>query len=168
LSNFHHTFTACWPGWRGDEEAEVSAFCANLGLESHKVYLTSDALREVLGKVVYHLDEPFANPTSLVQYLLMDRARAHGIKVVLNGHGSDEALAGYARFVPPFLAQLLLSGHPLAFLRNYRIFRRNMQFTNRRIFEQFVTGLGRRIGRAPALPDRGSAASADDDPRSVS
>jgi len=167
LSGFHHTFTACWPGWRGDEEAEVTAFCAKLGLESHKVYLTSDAMSAALRSVVYHLDEPFANPTSLVQYLLMDQARAHGIKVVLNGHGSDEALAGYARFAPPFLAQLLVSAHPLTFLKQYRSLRRDMPVANRRIYEHFMAGLGRRLGRASAVPGSAPALSPHDDPRTV-
>jgi asparagine synthase (glutamine-hydrolysing) len=153
LSSFHHTFTACWPGWAGDEEATVRVICEDRGLDSHKVYLTSHGMRDVLDKVVYHLDEPFVNPTSLVQYLLMDQARKYGIKVVLNGHGSDEALAGYDRFLPPFLAQLLLSGHPLAFLKNYRMFRQNMRFANRRILESFMLGVRRLFGRAGMLAD---------------
>jgi asparagine synthase (glutamine-hydrolysing) len=124
-------------------------------------------MHEVLGKVIYHLDEPFANPTSLVQYLLMSEARKYGIKVVLNGHGSDEALAGYSRFLPPFLAQLLLSGHPLLFLKNYRMFRQNMQFTNRRIFDHFMMGVGRQFGRTSALASVASTDPASDDARSV-
>jgi asparagine synthase (glutamine-hydrolysing) len=162
LSSFHHTFTACWPGWRGSEEAEVDAFCENRGLESHKIYLTSAGMRDVIGKAVYHLDEPFANPTSLVQYLLMDQARAHGIKVVLNGHGSDEALGGYSRFVPPFLAQLLLSARPITFVKNYRLFRQNMPMTNRQIAERFIAGLGQRVGRDSATK-RISAADAGEE-----
>jgi asparagine synthase (glutamine-hydrolysing) len=103
-------------------------------------------MREVLGKVVYHLDEPFANPTSIVQYLLMNQARMHGIKVVLNGHGSDEALGGYGRFIPPFLAQLLLSAHPIDFINNYRKFKGRV--TNKRICEEFAAGLMLRIRQA--------------------
>jgi len=142
LSSFHHTFTACWPGWSGDEEAQVNVFCEDLGLESHKIYLTSEGMTQVLQKVVYHLDEPFQNPTSIVQYLLMEQARKYGIKVVLNGHGSDEALAGYPLpFVPPFLAQLLLSGHPIDFAKNYRLFRQTASFTNRQISDQLAKGL---------------------------
>jgi asparagine synthase (glutamine-hydrolysing) len=44
--------------------------------------------------------------------------------VVLNGHGSDELLAGYHNhFVPVFLADLLLSGRLVSFLREQRSFR---------------------------------------------
>jgi hypothetical protein len=62
LTGFHHTFTACWPGWPGDEEAQVTEFCKNLQLESHKVYLTSDAMSEAISKVTYHLDEAIREP----------------------------------------------------------------------------------------------------------
>ena len=62
----------------------------------------------VLQEVAYHLEEPFENPTALVQYLLMKKAKEIGVAVVLNGHGSDEALAGYPnQFVPLFLANQL-------------------------------------------------------------
>ena len=167
LTGFHHTFTACWPGWPGDEEAQVTEFCKNLQLESHKVYLTSDAMSEAISKVTYHLDEPFANPTSIVQYLLMDQARKLGIKVVLNGHGSDEVLAGYSRFVPPFLAQLLLSAHPVAFLQDYRSFGKTFQFTDRQISAQFITGLKRLARRAPARKSASATDAFHDDPRLV-
>jgi asparagine synthase (glutamine-hydrolysing) len=45
------------------------------------------------------------------------------VKVVLNGHGSDEMLGGYPRkFVAPFLAGLLLAGHPAECARQCRLF----------------------------------------------
>lgn len=54
----------------------------------------------------------------------MRAARAHGVKVVLNGHGSDEILAGYHKyFVPPLLADFLLSGQLASFLRAQKAFR---------------------------------------------
>ena len=51
----------------------------------------------------------------------MQTARDNGVKVVLNGHGSDEVLAGYSdAVVPPFLAGLLLSGRLRRFRRERR------------------------------------------------
>lgn len=137
---FHHTFTACWPGWGGDEEAEVSAFCRNRGLQSHRLYITPEAMADVLPKVTYHLDGPFESPTQLVQYLLMRRARALGLKVVLNGHGSDEVLAGYPFFVPYYLAELLRDGRPVKFLRAFAGFRSSMNLSLRSVYERFAGG----------------------------
>ena len=77
----------------------------------------------VLQEVAYHLEGPFENPTALVQYLLMKKAKEIGVAVVLNGHGSDEALAGYPnQFVPLFLADQL-PGHPFRFLKETLRFR---------------------------------------------
>ena len=95
LRSFHHTITACWPGWFHDEEAQVDNLCDKLGLVSHKSYLSAESMTGVLQEVAYHLEEPFENPTALGQYLLMKKAKEIGVAVVLTGHGSDEALAGY-------------------------------------------------------------------------
>ncbi len=142
LHDFHHTFSACWPGWKYNEEAEIDFLCAKFDLLSHKVYPTGEVLAEFLPRVMYFLEEPFETPTALVQFLLMREAREHGVKVVLNGHGSDETLAGYPGFfVPPFLASLLLSGQPLRYLREYRAFRPGGEWTRRRIPEELLRAL---------------------------
>lgn len=120
----HHSFSACWPGSANNEEAEIDAMCARLGLVCHKLYPKAEAIADALPALAYHLDEPFFDPIAAVQYLLMREAQAQGIKVVLNGHGSDEILAGYyRRFVPVFLADLLLSGRLRSFHREQRAFR---------------------------------------------
>lgn len=124
LAAFHHTFSVCWPGSESDEEAEIDLMCSELGLVSHRLYPTAETIAEVLPHVAYHLDEPFVDPIAAVQYLLMREARACDVKVVLNGHGSDEILAGYHRqFVPIFLADLLLTARPRKFLREQKAFR---------------------------------------------
>ncbi len=142
LQNFHHTFSACWPGWQNNEEAEIDFLCAKFDLLSHKVYPTGELLADLLPKVMYFLEEPFETPTALVQFLLMREAKEHGVKVVLNGHGSDETLAGYPGFfVPPFLASLLLSGQPLKYLREHRAFRPSREWKNRRVPEELLRAL---------------------------
>ncbi len=123
LTAFHHTFSACWPGWFHDEEAEVDAMSAHLGVACHKLYPTAETIADTLPALAYQLDEPFFDPVASVQSMLMQQARAHGAKVVLNGHGSDEILAGYhRRFVPVRLAHLLWSGRARDFYREQRAF----------------------------------------------
>ncbi len=131
LHAFHHTFSACWPGWISDEEAQVDLLCTNLQLQSHKIYPTPELLGSLLPRALYYLEEPFETPTALVQFELMRVARQHGVKVVLNGHGSDETLAGYPGFfVAPMLAQLLLTGRIAAFLRERRAFRPDPEWSD--------------------------------------
>jgi asparagine synthase (glutamine-hydrolysing) len=124
LRSFHQTFSACWPGSGQDEESEIDLMTSRLGLASHKVFPAPETIAAVLPTVMYHLEEPFPDPIAAVQYLLMKEARDNGVKVVLNGHGSDESLAGYVdHFVPPFLAGLLLSGRIPDFVREGRAFK---------------------------------------------
>ena len=140
--NVHHTFSACWPGWRGDEEADVDQLSSELDLRSHKLNLRAEEVPSLLPEVVRLLDEPFHSPIPVVQYLLMRRARDHGVKVVLNGHGSDEVWAGYPqRFVPRFLADLFLSGRFVRGLKEYQAFRATGEWTTRKFLAVCVGGL---------------------------
>jgi asparagine synthase (glutamine-hydrolysing) len=124
VRDFHHAFTACWPGWDGDEEADVDRIGRRFGLSVHKVYLDGEMLLERLPCAVRQLDEPFMTPVCLVNLELMKMAREHGVKVVLNGHASDEVLGGYAEmFVPPYLADLLRTGRLARAAREFAAFR---------------------------------------------
>ncbi|MBP2029965.1 asparagine synthase (glutamine-hydrolyzing) [Methanohalophilus levihalophilus] len=51
----------------------------------------------VLPKLIYHLDEPLADPAILPTYLISETARKK-VKVILSGEGGDEAFAGYGRY----------------------------------------------------------------------
>ena len=139
---FHETFMACWPDAHEiDETRLVDLMCARLGLASHKLLLTGEAVRDLLPEVTYALDEPFETPVCLVQYLLMREARRAGIKVVMNGHGSDEALAGYPDlFVPTYLAHLLLRGGFTRFIREWRAFAEVSQWSAPSVLVELLRG----------------------------
>jgi asparagine synthase (glutamine-hydrolysing) len=142
LQAFHHTFSACWPGWQRDEEAEVDMLCADLDLQPHKLYPTAEEIAELLPQAMYFLDQPFETPTAVVQFMLMRLARTYDIKVVLNGHGSDELLGGYLNyFVPPFLASLIIACHPASFLRQQRAFRASGGWTHSAVAMELARGL---------------------------
>ena len=69
----------------------------HLGSEHHEVVLTSNEFFESLPQLIWHEDEPIAWPSSVALYFLAKLAGQH-VKVVLTGEGSDETLAGYARY----------------------------------------------------------------------
>lgn len=50
-----------------------------------------------LDKMIYHLDEPVADPACLNQYYISRLARENGIKVLLSGAGGDDLFSGYRR-----------------------------------------------------------------------
>ncbi|MEA2724942.1 MAG: hypothetical protein QOH59_2713 [Gemmatimonadales bacterium] len=155
LAAFHHTFSACWPGTAADEEAAIDLVCSELSLISHKLYPTPEQIAEVLPRVAYHLDEPFHDPIAAVQYLLMQTARSYDVKVVLNGHGSDESLGGYHKlFVPPFLADLLLAGSLGTFAREQRAFKDSGWAWSQVVWHLLMQVLPARARLDPRTPSR--------------
>lgn len=63
----------------------------------HEVVVSAEEFFATLPKLVWHEDEPLAHPSSVALYFVSLLASQH-VKVVLTGEGSDELLAGYARY----------------------------------------------------------------------
>ena len=64
------------------------------GAEHHEFTLGALDFRDVIPQLVWHLDEPLADPSCIPLYFISRLARQH-ITVVLSGEGADEILAGY-------------------------------------------------------------------------
>ena len=67
----------------------------HLGTESHEEMVRPDIV-DLLPKLAWHLDEPFADSSAVPTYYVSKAARAH-VTVALSGDGGDELWAGYAR-----------------------------------------------------------------------
>jgi asparagine synthase (glutamine-hydrolysing) len=63
-----------------------------------------DDLRAGLDAVVQAQEEPFGSASIVMQYAVMQKARAEGIPVLLDGQGGDETLLGYPKYVAAYLA----------------------------------------------------------------
>lgn len=79
---------------------------------SHKVRLHPAEWTGELDTLLDAHGEPFRTPAVYAQYRLCRLARETGMKVLLNGQGSDELLAGYRHFWPARIASLLRQGAP--------------------------------------------------------
>lgn len=100
---------------RFDESIHIDRMSRHLDCPVHKVNLDFhlDAAFDLLARVCWHNDEPVGSFSNVAQYLLMQRAREHGITVILSGQGADELLCGYLKFLGFYLQQLVRSGHPV-------------------------------------------------------
>src|SRR5215471_4826460 len=63
----------------------------------HEIVVSPEQFFSALPRLVWHEDEPLAHPSSVALYFVSHLAAQH-VKVVLTGEGSDELMAGYARY----------------------------------------------------------------------
>jgi len=77
-----------------DELAYARLAAQALGTEHHEVRVSMREAADALPKIVWHLDEPVADPACVPLYFLARKAKEH-VTVVLSGEGADEALGGY-------------------------------------------------------------------------
>lgn len=66
-----------------------------------------DGLKEKIDHILWHQEEPFISTSNLLQFEVFSRAKALGIKVMLDGQGADESLAGYKGFIGSCGASLI-------------------------------------------------------------
>jgi len=71
--------------------------------DHHEFVVTADAI-ELLPKLVWHHDQPFADSSAVPTFLLAQMTRRY-VKVALTGDGGDELFAGYDRFAAARLAE---------------------------------------------------------------
>lgn len=87
--------SACYPGAWNDESDKIDLLANRLGIEVERVFPSDIDVSLNFDKVVSAVEQPFSGTMPIVQDIMMSRARALDIPVVLNGHGPDEMFAGY-------------------------------------------------------------------------
>lgn len=105
------TFTAYFSEDGYDERPFAEAVAARILSEPHLLTFDAEQLLDVLPEVVEAQGEPFGSTSIVAQWFVMRAARDAGLKVMLDGQGGDEVLAGYASVAWAYrLAGLLASG----------------------------------------------------------
>jgi asparagine synthase (glutamine-hydrolysing) len=96
FSNFT-TFSVTFEEKTFDESEYVDEAVKYFGT-SHKNFLvTPRKIASAIPELTKKLDEPFADPSVIVRYLLSKFAKQY-VKVILSGDGGDELFAGYQTF----------------------------------------------------------------------
>ena len=90
------TFSVGFEDEDASELPHARAVARHLGTEHHELILRPRAL-ELLPRLVWGLDEPFADASMLPTYHVSEMARHH-VTVALSGDGGDEAFAGYSTY----------------------------------------------------------------------
>src|SRR5882762_5214757 len=91
------TFSVAFKERDADELEYARLIAESYQTNHHEVVVSPEDFFTALPKLVWHEDEPLAHPSSVALYFVSQLASKH-VKVVLTGEGSDELLAGYARY----------------------------------------------------------------------
>lgn len=99
MNEFQPPVTTCSIGFteRGyDEAADARRFAVSVGANHFEQTVQPRAV-DLLSKLAWHYDEPFADSSAVPTYYVSQVARRH-VTVALSGDGGDENFAGYGRY----------------------------------------------------------------------
>lgn len=96
-----HAFTALMPEY--DESLYIRAVIEQTGAQWHVVTGDDQTIAAAIEPFLAMHDEPVHSLAPLAGYLVMRLVRDAGVKVVFNGQGADELLAGYPSTIIPAL-----------------------------------------------------------------
>lgn len=91
-----HTFSIGFPDKEFDERAFARDAAQHLKTEHHELVVEPNTI-DILPKLIWHYDEPFADSSAIPTMYLSQMTRRH-VTVALSGDGGDELFAGYTRY----------------------------------------------------------------------
>ncbi|WP_028042919.1 asparagine synthase (glutamine-hydrolyzing) [Candidatus Stoquefichus massiliensis] len=94
LARPQHTYTVGYNDERYNEIGYAKDLTQQLGIENKSKIISKEEYLNILPQIMYHLDEPTADPAAVALYFVSELA-SKDVKVVLSGEGADEFFGGY-------------------------------------------------------------------------
>ncbi len=119
MNQFQSPVTTCSIGFSEetyDEAGDARKFAKSLGA-NHFEHIVEPHAVDLVSKLAWHYDEPFADSSAVPTYYVSQIARQH-VTVALSGDGGDENFAGYRRYKLTLWEDHLRSRVPASFRRN--------------------------------------------------
>jgi asparagine synthase (glutamine-hydrolysing) len=80
-----------------DEFEYAKQVADEFGTNHHELLVESEQIQKIISKIVWHLDEPIADPAIIPTYLMSELTKKY-VTVILTGEGADELFAGYPKY----------------------------------------------------------------------
>jgi asparagine synthase (glutamine-hydrolysing) len=112
-----NTVSACYAEKSVDERPFMDAVINATACRPHFVYPNAADAFDWAEKITWHQDEPYGSTSIFAQWCVFEAANKAGIKVMLDGQGADEQLAGYHAAFGFYIANLMRRGHWLDLAR---------------------------------------------------
>jgi asparagine synthase (glutamine-hydrolysing) len=91
------TFTIGFSEHQYSEVDDAKSVADKFDTQHHEYTVSPNAI-EVIPKIIWYFDEPFADSSAIPTYYVSQIARKH-VTVILSGDGGDELFAGYKRYM---------------------------------------------------------------------
>jgi len=104
------TFSAVFSDTRFDESRYIGEIVAVTGVNNRQTEPSAEDLWNDIDQLIYMQDEPFGSLSIYAQFCVM-RIACEEVKVVLDGQGADELLAGYLAYQGSYIGDLLRTFH---------------------------------------------------------
>ncbi|RYY55220.1 MAG: asparagine synthase (glutamine-hydrolyzing) [Chitinophagaceae bacterium] len=107
-SHSRQVFTASFPGFERDEAAWSKKVTDGFGLKQQLVEIGPEDLVRDWSRFCAHQEEPVASASAFAQYKVFERAGRENVRVLLDGQGADETLAGYHHYYKWYWQELFV------------------------------------------------------------
>ncbi|HRP33142.1 MAG TPA: asparagine synthase (glutamine-hydrolyzing) [Agriterribacter sp.] len=140
----YKNFSVVFPGYEKDESAYIRQLVSAYRLNHFTISPTHTCLIDDLDALCYHHEQPIGSASVFIQYAASQLARRHGTKVLLDGQGADETLAGYPKYIHWWLQELLSQGKWKYFVHEKKMLTENriaFDWSSKNLIAAFTPGL---------------------------
>lgn len=119
VGQIQNAFSAVFPGAVNNEEKYIDGLIGSLDqVKNYKVYPKPEVFFAEIDDFIKTQEEPTISTGPYAQYKVMQQAKKQ-VKVLLDGQGADEMLAGYDPYYFVYLRQLLRNGKYVKFVLEF-------------------------------------------------
>jgi asparagine synthase (glutamine-hydrolysing) len=109
------------------EGPQIDLVADHAGVHSYGITPEPSRLVEEVERLHWHQEEPFLSASIYMQWCVMRLAAQHSTRVLIDGQGADELLAGYQFYFRSFQLDLLDRREPLRLARETLAFNRRLK-----------------------------------------
>jgi len=147
IGRWQKTFSAVYddkkyPGC--DERQFIKEVVQKTQVRSYLVFPLATKLVREIRDVIYHQDYPFSSTSIYAQWNVFRLAKENGIKVMLDGQGADEQLAGYHPFFGIYWGQLMRNGQTWTLIKEAYNYSRSHQASFYQVLKDLLIDLVRK------------------------
>jgi asparagine synthase (glutamine-hydrolysing) len=111
-----HTFSSHFEEKEANELEYIEEVIRFTHVQAHLTNPTPEEFIHDLERLVWHQDEPFGSTSIFAQWSVFKLVHGYGIKVMLDGQGADEMLAGYIGLAHSYFKELLATRRLFRFI----------------------------------------------------